>query len=51
MLISCQLFENGGNYDKAEIDWYQEQMDEINKTITTCKESRQEKVQESLAEM
>lgn len=40
MLQSCQLFENGGNYDKAEIDWYQGQMDEINQMITTCKDTR-----------
>ena len=44
MLQSCQLFENGGNYDKAEIDWYQGQMDEINQMITTCKDTRSEKV-------
>jgi hypothetical protein len=40
MLQSCQLFEYGGNYDKAEIDWYQGQMDEINQMITTCKDTR-----------
>ena len=51
MLQSCQLFENGGNYDKAEIDWYQGQMDEINQMITTCKETRSEKVQELSTEM
>ena len=51
MLQSCQLFENGGNYDKAEIDWYQGQMDEINQMITTCKDTRQEKVTEFVTEM
>ena len=44
MLKSCQLFENGGNYDKAEIEWYQGQMDEINDMIVKCKEARLEKV-------
>ena len=46
MLLSCQLFENGGNYDKSEIEWYQTQMDEINKMISTCKDQRLEKVKE-----
>ena len=51
MLTSCQLFENGGNYDGAEIEWYQKQMDEINQMITTCKEQRAEKVEELVKEM
>ena len=46
MLASCQLFENGGNYDKPEIEWYQGQLDEINAMVTTCKEQRLEKVKE-----
>lgn len=46
MLASCQLFENGGNYDKPEIEWYQGQLDEINAMITTCKDQRLEKVKE-----
>ena len=51
MLKSCQLFENGGNYDKAEIDWYQTQMDEINEMITTCKSKRLGEVEELILEM
>ena len=51
MLQSCQLFENGGNYDKAEIDWYQVQMDEINKMIGDCKTTRLSKVKELLAQI
>ena len=46
MLQSCQLFENGGNYDKPEIEWYQGQIDEINEMVTTCKNQRLEKVTE-----
>jgi len=46
MLQSCQLFENGGNYDKPEIEWYQGQIDEINEMVTTCKNQRREKVTE-----
>lgn len=51
MLSSCQLFENGGNYDKPEVEWYQGQIDEINSMITTCKEQRVEKVNELVEEM
>lgn len=51
MLASCQLFENGGNYDKPEVEWYQGQIDEINAMITTCKEQRAEKVAELVEEM
>jgi pentatricopeptide repeat protein len=51
MLASCQLFENNGNYDTAEIEWYQNQMDEINQMVVTCKEKRLEKVTEIIEEM
>jgi hypothetical protein len=51
MLASCQLFENGGNYDKPEVEWYQGQIDEINAMITTCKDQRTEKVTELVEEM
>lgn len=46
MIDGCQLFENGGNYDQAEVDWYLSQIEEINTMITTCKEQRAEKVKE-----
>ena len=46
MIKSCQLFENGGNYDKPEVAWYQGQMDDINKMVETCKVQREEKVTE-----
>ena len=51
MLQSCQLFDNGGNYDTAEIAWYQGQMDEINTMITTCKDTRLVSVNEMVTEM
>lgn len=51
MLASCQLFENGGNYDQAEIEWYQGQMNEINEMVDTCKEKRLGKVTELVAEI
>jgi hypothetical protein len=51
MLKSCQLFEAGGNYDKAEIEWYQGQMDEINDMIVKCKETRLQKVEELVQEI
>jgi hypothetical protein len=46
MLSSCLLFENGGNYDQPEVEWYRGQMEEINAMIQTCKDQRQVKVQE-----
>jgi len=51
MLASCTLFENGGNYDKPEIDWYQGQIDEINEMIKTCKTQRAQKVKELIEQM
>jgi hypothetical protein len=51
MLKSCTLFESGGNYDKAEIEWYQGQMDEINDMIRKCKDTRLEKVEELVQEI
>ena len=51
MLGSCQLFEDGGNYDKAEIEWYQGQMNEINEMIVKCKDQRLQKVEELVQEM
>jgi len=51
MLKSCQLFENGGNYDEAEVQWYQTQMDEINEMIAACKTKRLGEVEGLLEEM
>ena len=46
MLQSWKLFENDGDYDKAEVEWYQGQIDEINQMVTTCKTQRLETVKE-----
>lgn len=51
MLNSCVLFENGGNYDQREVDWYREQMKEINETIEQTKKERDEKLKEVVEEM
>jgi len=40
MLAGCILFENEGNYDKAEVEWYRVQMNDIDKTIEECKDER-----------
>jgi hypothetical protein len=43
MLAGCKLFSNdekGGNYDKAEVEWYRVQMTDIDKTIEECKDER-----------
>lgn len=46
MLSSCILFENRGNYSQAEIDWYSEQMKEIDEMLVKAKEEREEKLKE-----
>jgi len=40
MLNGCALFANGGNYAKAEVEWYRGQMNDINKLVQECKEER-----------
>ena len=44
MLNSCVLFERGGNYSTAEIEWYAAQMQEINEMIEKTREARAEKM-------
>lgn len=46
MIRGCVLFEQGGNYDKPEIEWYQNQINEINEMVKTCQEQRSEKMKE-----
>jgi len=40
MLAGCRLFEDGGNYDKNEVEWYREQMTKIDEIIEECKDER-----------
>lgn len=52
MLAGCKLFEDGGNYDKNEVEWYREQMTQIDKIIEDCKEERKlvmEQMSENMA--
>lgn len=51
MINGCLLFENGGNYDQPEVEWYRGQIEEINAMITTCKTQRSEKVKEILQQI
>ena len=51
MLNQCTLFERGGNYSQPEIEWYQNQMREINEMITKAKEERDAKMKELNNEM
>lgn len=46
MLGSCVLFERGGNYSQAEIEWYSQQMNEISDMLNKVREDRQAKLQE-----
>ena len=48
MINGCHLFENGGNYDQAEVEWYRGQIEEINQMVSTCRDQRSEKVKELL---
>jgi len=34
------LFDDGGNYDQKEVEWYRVQMTDIDKTIEECKDER-----------
>lgn len=40
MLDGCKLFDNGGNYDRNEVEWYREQMTKIDEIIEECKDER-----------
>jgi hypothetical protein len=51
MLKSCVLFSNGGNYDEKEVEWYSEQMKEINEMVEKTKVERDEKMKEIVEEM
>ena len=51
MLNQCVLFEKGGNYSDQEIEWYRNQMREINEMITKTKDERDAKMKELNAEM
>lgn len=51
MLNSCQLFEAGGNYANDEIDWYRNQMKEINDMIQKAKEERDSKMKDVNTDM
>lgn len=50
-LESWVLFENGGNYDKDEIKWYQDQMDKMNELVEVDMNTRLEKVTEFVEEI
>ena len=43
MLESCVLFEKRGNYSKAEVEWYRQQMREIDDMINKSKNERDTK--------
>lgn len=45
MLKSCQLFDHGGNYSEAEIEWYRKQMDEINEMLTEFRKEKETEIE------
>jgi len=46
MIESCTLIENGGNYSKEEVDWYREQVKEIDAKIEEHKSKRSDVLKE-----
>lgn len=44
MLKSCQLFDNGGNYSEQEIEWYRQQMDEINDMLQNFRKEKEQEL-------
>ena len=46
MLASCKLFEKGGQYSQPEIDWYTEQMKEIDELLTQSKQEKETQLNE-----
>lgn len=46
MIESCTLIENGGNYSKEEVDWYREQIKEIDAKIEEHKSKRSDVLKE-----
>ena len=44
MLKHCTLFELGGNYSVEEIEWYRDQMNDIDKLIEESKTKRNENI-------
>jgi hypothetical protein len=44
MLKSCQLFDNGGNYSEPEIEWYRQQMNEINDMLQNFRKEKEQEL-------
>lgn len=52
MLKNCRLFGSGdGDYAVAEVAWYKEQMDDIDKLLTDSKENKKEEIEKVLADI
>ena len=41
MLKSCVLFDKGGNYSELEVQWYQDQMGEINEMLQNFRKEKE----------
>ena len=52
MLRNCRLFgTSDGDYAKAEVAWYKEQMDEIDSLLLESKEKKKTEIENVLADM
>ena len=45
------LFDNGGNYAVAEVEWYRGQMDDIDKLIEESKETKKGEIEQIVTDM
>ena len=46
MLKSCQLFNQGGDYSEREIDWYKNQMSEIDEMLQNFQKEKEQEIEE-----
>ena len=52
MLKNCRLFgSSDGDYAKAEVAWYKEQMDEIDQLLLESKEKKKSEIEGVLGDM
>lgn len=45
LLKQSALFSNGGNYSVREVQWYRDQMNEINNMLAQTREKREKEIQ------
>ena len=46
MLKSCQFFNQGGDYSEREIEWYKNQMNEIDEMLQNFQKEKGQEIEE-----